>query len=40
MLDAVIPFLDERGVLFGINDSDEKKIEGVHFGSTFDLAYT
>ncbi|RAZ94630.1 hypothetical protein DK853_34160, partial [Klebsiella oxytoca] len=23
-----------------INDSDEKKIEGVHFGSTFDLAYT
>jgi len=40
LFDAVIPFLDERGVLFGINDSDEKKIEGVHFGSTFDLAYT
>ena len=40
LFDAAIPFLDERGVLFGINDSDEKKIEGVHFGSTFDLAYT
>lgn len=40
LFDAVVPFLDERGVLFGINDSDEKKIEGVHFGSTFDLAYT
>jgi hypothetical protein len=40
MFDAVIPFLDYRGVLFGISDSDEKKLEGVHFGSTFDLAYT
>lgn len=40
LFDAIIPFLDERGVLFGINDSDEKKIEGVHFGSTYDLAYT
>lgn len=40
LFDAVIPFLDDRGILFGINDSDEKKIEGVHFGSTFDLAYT
>lgn len=40
LFDAVVPFLDYRGVLFGINDSDEKKIEGVHFGSTFDLAYT
>lgn len=40
LFDAVIPFLDDRGVLFGINDSDEKKIEGVHFGSTFELAYT
>lgn len=39
MFDAVIPFLDYRGVLFGISDSDEKKLEGVHFGSTFDLAY-
>lgn len=40
MFDAVIPFLDYRGVLFGISDSEEKKLEGVHFGSTFDLAYT
>lgn len=40
LFDAVIPFLDYRGVLFGINDSAEKKITGVHFGSTFDLAYT
>ncbi|MBD0381491.1 hypothetical protein [Paenibacillus sedimenti] len=40
MFDATIPFLDYRGVLFGISDSDEKKLEGVHFGSTFDLAYT
>ncbi|MGG1515570.1 hypothetical protein ABE504_09165 [Paenibacillus oryzisoli] len=39
LFDAVIPFLDERGVLFGISDSDEKKLDGVHFGSTFDLAY-
>ncbi|WP_438351517.1 hypothetical protein ACP8HI_13250 [Paenibacillus sp. FA6] len=39
MFDATIPFLDYRGVLFGISDSDEKKLEGVHFGSTFDLAY-
>ncbi|MDQ0920695.1 hypothetical protein [Paenibacillus sp. V4I5] len=40
MFDATIPFLDYRGVLFGISDSDEKKLEGVHFGSTFDLAYS
>ncbi|AEI40270.1 hypothetical protein KNP414_01708 [Paenibacillus mucilaginosus KNP414] len=39
MFDAAIPFLDYRGVLFGISDSDEKKLEGVHFGSTYDLAY-
>ncbi|OXM85736.1 hypothetical protein [Paenibacillus rigui] len=39
MFDATIPFLDYRGVLFGISDSDEKKLEGAHFGSTFDLAY-
>ncbi|SDD06555.1 hypothetical protein SAMN02799630_01936 [Paenibacillus sp. UNCCL117] len=39
MFDATIPFLDYRGVLFGISDSEEKKLEGVHFGSTFDLAY-
>jgi len=39
MFDAVIPFLDYRGVIFGINDSHERKLEGVHFGSTYDLAY-
>ncbi|WP_284646142.1 hypothetical protein [Paenibacillus silviterrae] len=39
MFDATLPFLNDRGVLFGISDSDEKKLEGVHFGSTFDLAY-
>jgi hypothetical protein len=40
LFDATIPFLDYRGVLFGISDSDEKKLEGAHFGATFDLAYT
>lgn len=40
LFDAVLPFLDWRGVMFGVNDSDEKKIGGVHFGSTYDLAYT
>ena len=40
MFDAVLPFVDDRGVLFGISDSDEKKLTGVHFGSTYDLAYT
>ncbi|WP_214628904.1 hypothetical protein [Paenibacillus agaridevorans] len=39
MFDATIPFLDYRGVLFGISDSEERKLEGVHFGSTYDLAY-
>lgn len=40
MFDAVLPFLDERGVMFGVADSDEKKLNGVHWGSTYDLAYT
>ncbi|MDF9839372.1 MULTISPECIES: hypothetical protein [unclassified Paenibacillus] len=40
MFDATLPFLDYRGVLFGISDSEEKKLEGVHFGSTYDLAYS
>lgn len=39
MFDATLPFLDDRGVLFGIADSDEKKLSGAHFGSTYDLAY-
>ena len=40
LFDAILPFLDWRGVMFGVNDSDEKTIDGVHFGSTYDLAYT
>lgn len=40
LFDALLPFLDYRGVMAGVNDSAEKKISGVHFGSTFDLAYT
>lgn len=40
MFDAPIRFLDSRGVLFGISDSDEKRLSGVHYGSTYDLAYT
>lgn len=40
LFDAVLPFLDWRGVMFGVNDSDEKKIGNMHFGSTYDLAYT
>lgn len=39
LFDAVVPFLDWRGVMFGVNDSDEKTIDGVHFGSTYELAY-
>lgn len=39
MFDATLPFLDYRGVLFGIADSDEKRLSGAHFGSTYDLAY-
>lgn len=39
MFDATLPFLDDRGVLFGIADSDEKRLSGAHFGSTYDLAY-
>lgn len=40
LFDAPLKFLDYRGVLFGINDSTERKLEGIHFGSTYDLAYT
>lgn len=39
MFDATLPFLDYRGVLFGIADSDEKKLSGAHFGPGYDLAY-
>lgn len=40
MFDAPIRFLSSRGVLFGMCDSDEKRLSGVHCGSTYDLAYT
>lgn len=40
LFDAPLAFLDYRGVIFGMNDSYERKLEGVHFGSTYDLAYT
>ncbi len=39
LFDAILPYLDWRGVMFGVNDSDEKTVEGVHFGSTYELAY-
>jgi hypothetical protein len=35
MWDAVIPFLDYRGVLFGVNDAKEDKVTG----KPFELAY-
>ncbi|HHX01137.1 MAG TPA: hypothetical protein GX739_00555 [Firmicutes bacterium] len=40
LFDAPLKFLDYRGVLFGINDSTERKLEAIHFSSTYDLAYT
>lgn len=40
LFDAPLRFLDYRGVIFGMNDSAEKKITGQHLGSTYDLAYT
>lgn len=40
MFDAPLPFLDHRGVLFGIADSDEKRLSGAHFGPTYDLAFS
>ena len=39
MFDAPLPFLDYRGVMFGVSDSDEKRLTEQHFGSTYDLAY-
>lgn len=39
LLDAALPFLDARGVLFGVCDSYERKLEGVHLASTYELAY-
>ncbi|MGN1019036.1 MAG: hypothetical protein ACI4O7_01575 [Aristaeellaceae bacterium] len=39
ILDAPLPYLDSRGVIFGICDSYERMLEGIHFGSTYELAY-
>lgn len=39
VFDAPLPYLDSRGVIFGICDSYERRLEGVHFGSTYELAY-
>ena len=39
VFDAPLQYLDERGVIFGICDSNERRLEGVHFGSTYELAY-
>lgn len=39
MFDAPLPYLDYRGVMFGIADSDEKKLGNMHWGSTYNLAY-
>lgn len=39
VFDAPLKYLDERGVIFGICDSNERRLEGVHFGSTYELAY-
>ena len=39
LFDASLTFLDYRGVMIGINDSDEKKITAEHWTSTYDLAY-
>lgn len=39
LFDASLKFLDYRGVMIGINDSDEKKITAEHWTSTYDLAY-
>jgi len=40
--DSLLPFVDYRGVIFGINDSSETKIEGMArslFDTRWDLAY-
>lgn len=39
LFDAPLKFLDYRGVMFGVNDSSERKLTGMHLGSTYDLAY-
>lgn len=40
--DSLLPFYDYRGVLFGMNDSAESKIEGIShvlYDSRYDIAY-
>ncbi len=39
LFDAPIRFVDYRGIMFGVNDSAEKRIAGAHLFSTYDLAY-
>lgn len=39
LFDAPLKFLDERGVMFGIADSDEKRLGGQHFGPSYELVY-
>ncbi|NMM92863.1 hypothetical protein [Bifidobacterium oedipodis] len=39
LFDAPLKFIDWRGVMFGVNDSDEKKIDTTHWNPTYDLAY-
>lgn len=39
IFDAPLPYLTSRGVIFGVCDSYERMLEGVHFGSTYELAY-
>lgn len=39
IFDAPLQYLDSRGVIFGVCDSYERVLEGVHFGSTYELAY-
>ena len=39
IFDAPLPYLDARGVIFGMCDSYERRLEGIHFGSTYELAY-
>ena len=39
IFDAPLPYLDTRGVIFGVCDSYERILTGEHFGSTYELAY-
>jgi len=43
MWDSLLPFIDYRGVMFGVNDSTENKVTGARYeiggSSPFELAY-